>query len=150
MGGMNMQCKFDQIILERYVDGTSTRLESIFVEEHVKVCTNCRDYLSELQWIVANMAELTEFNEHTQQSLAMLTMTTVNELFPKVRKNSVLDILKGQRDITAAATQFVWHMPGVHALTTISKKGLQSTPRLIWGAARQLYRGGAMLRRVLA
>ncbi|MDP4146194.1 MAG: zf-HC2 domain-containing protein [Bacillota bacterium] len=55
-----MNCKFDKSLLYAYADDTIEPLERIFVEEHLKYCTECKEDLRVINVIEKGLMDMQE------------------------------------------------------------------------------------------
>ena len=58
-----MECSVGSYMIQMYIEGTIDPLEKIFVEEHLKVCKNCRKELTRLKLLYFELENLDEPSE---------------------------------------------------------------------------------------
>jgi len=57
-GGSNVACKIYEDLIDKYVEGLVTNEEKTILEEHIKVCSDCRQEVKELQQIIKTTGSL--------------------------------------------------------------------------------------------
>ncbi len=57
-GGSNVACKIYEDLIDKYVEGLVTAEEKNILEEHIKVCSDCRQEVKELQQIIKTAGSL--------------------------------------------------------------------------------------------
>ena len=145
-----MQCKFDQDLLQQYVDGTIGHLERVFAEEHLKVCPKCQAFIKELNFVAECFTHLHAPDSTLEDELDELVRHTVSMVCAESSKYNVLSLLHQQRHVATSALGFLQHIPGAKTLAAVGKKGLQLAPKAIWGVSRGIFVGGTKLAKVLA
>ncbi|MDP3488193.1 MAG: zf-HC2 domain-containing protein [Bacillota bacterium] len=145
-----MPCKFDQDLLQQYVDGTIGHLERVFADEHLKVCPRCQTLARELNFIAECFVSLHLPDARIDVDLDELVRHTVEIVCTESSKINVLSLLRQQRDVASCAMGFMQYVPGTKALAAVGKKSLQLAPKALWRVSRGLYVGGTKLAKVLA
>ncbi len=121
-----MSCRFDQDLLQDYLEKNCDPLTEIFIVEHLKVCRSCRQELAELKALywdlqelktkdVAIPAELEKVKNEVLQKVGAAEETT-EKVWPKVAKMSGL--------IWHTTTLFCDFIPGVKGSKSLLKMGL--------------------------
>jgi len=145
-----MQCKFDQDLLQHYVDGTIGDLERVFAEEHLKVCPECQEFVREMHFIAECFVANDSYGAKLEEELDELVRHTVAIVCTESSKINVVALVRQQRDVASCAMGFMHYVPGTKALAAMGKKGLQLAPKALWGMSRGLFVGGKKLAKVLA
>lgn len=142
-----MQCKFDQDLLQQYIDGTIGDLERVFADAHLKVCPRCQNHVKELNFIGECFASLHAPDARLEEELDELVRHTVELV---CGESSKISLLRQQRSVANCVMGFLKYVPGTKTLVAVGKKGLQVAPKALWGVSRGIYVGGTKLAKVLA
>jgi hypothetical protein len=143
-----MQCRFDSELLQQYVDRTIGALETVFVEEQLKVCPHCQTIVAELRWLAECLPSLHTSHE-VEEELAELAHVTAATLCSETKGMGLTELIKQQLAIANSAASFLKHVPGIGALKALGIRGLKSAPKATWQLSRGLFMGGVKLARVL-
>lgn len=113
-GGKAMSCKFDKEIIHKYLDNTIDPLELVFLKEHIKVCSDCKDELELMgkldESLYGFFQELPQGEIPEDFSLSVLDMCYEENklnLRDKVKKGVEIN-----KSIIENATRFAGYMPG--------------------------------------
>lgn len=145
-----MQCKFDQDLLQQYLEGTIGGLERVFAVEHLKVCPHCQSVVREIDIITECFASLQAPDAMLEAELDELVRHTVEIICTESSKINVLSLLRQQSAVAGCALAFIQYVPGTKALAAVGKRGLQLAPKALWGVSQKLFVGGTKLVKVLA
>lgn len=119
-----MRCSFDQNLLHDYLENTIEPLEKIILLEHLKVCKECRQELTELKLLYW------EFNSLPDIDLPIETMSVKESVINKIKKDQIKDndkysfknYISTQSSALESASIFLRFIPG----TTIASNLLDS------------------------
>lgn len=117
-----MECSVGSYMIQMYIEGTIDPLEKIFVEEHLKVCKNCRKELTRLKLLYFELDNLDEPSE-VPDELEQVRNMVLDSIFDTGNKYGVKKFIKQQKKALSLASGFADFIPG----RSIVKKGIKAT-----------------------
>ena len=103
-----MDCKFDKELLYSYDDNTIEPLDKIFLEEHIKYCTNCQNDLKLIK-IVNESINDELFNFELPDKLSIISELVADNCISKLEyinsKMTINDFIKTYKDISNVITE---------------------------------------------
>ncbi|HCW54598.1 MAG TPA: hypothetical protein DG753_12885 [Clostridium sp.] len=82
-------CNLDKELLYSYADETIEELEKIFVEEHLKYCTQCQDELREIRDFDRKLEELNYDDITVPDRLSIISELVVENFTSEIEKEQV-------------------------------------------------------------
>lgn len=114
-------CDLNKELLQEYMDGELTTLEAQLLEEHLKICSDCRKELNQLKildW---------DYRFHTQldiphHQIDHLRTTTFDRCFSELVSSpenaSLADVYKIQTSSMKLAVNYMQFLPGASLIKT--------------------------------
>ncbi len=120
-----MTCLFDKNLLQEYLDGTIEPLEKIILEEHLKVCGDCRRDLSDFKLLLWELEEMPPIDlppEALDIKDEVLNRIVGLEVAPDHNKGiGFKNVMEIQNNIIKNTTLFFKFIPGGEMLVNSSK-----------------------------
>ncbi|MBB6218844.1 hypothetical protein HNQ80_005019 [Anaerosolibacter carboniphilus] len=135
------QCKFDEFLLQEYLDGTIDVLEKIILEEHLKSCAYCRRELTELKLLMWEFESLPDIELPSE--IPLLRSKTLNQLQDAHGTNSfgIKELVDLQRNVLQNAGSFLEMAPGVKPGMVALKKGVKKAPSVLYRTVDVMLKG---------
>lgn len=140
-----MSCKLDQLLLQDLLEGVIDPLEQLFVEEHLKVCKECRKELSELKLLFWDLNDKANYDITLPPELDVLKDPILERVVGTVSKSPTQLIIDIQRKNVKALGTFLNHVPGVKASNKLVKEGVKAAPFAIGKVSKGLLKGTKFL-----
>lgn len=130
-----MRCSFDKNLLQGYLEKTITPLENIILEEHLKVCNDCRRDLIELKLLFWELKEMPCIDlppEAFAVKNEVLKMVTDLEIpAENLQSFGIKDLVKIQNHIIHSATLFLKFIPGNKIIANTTKSSAKKASSFI-------------------
>ncbi|MEL1135738.1 zf-HC2 domain-containing protein [Desulfitobacterium sp. THU1] len=148
-----MICNLDKNLLQDLLDGVIDPVEKLFVEEHLKACSECRQEINELKLLFWDLNDKSSYdlelpleldhikNALLEQSLEPASQSTFNSLMEVQRKN-----IKSARNNMKSASKFLDFVPGIKAGNALAKESLKATPSALKYVSKSLLKTGKLLK----
>lgn len=135
---MNTNCKFEPDLIQKYAEGTIDPLEKIFVEEHIKVCRNCRKELTEMKLLFWELQDIDKTEPEIPPEMDELREKAVDRIFEgEPSKYGFKEFLKHQKKVLSDMGSFVNFIPGTSEGKTIAKKA----PSVLYRLSGKAFKG---------
>lgn len=105
-------CSLDKDLLYSYIDGTIGELEKIFVEEHLKYCTECQKELRKIREFDNELENLNYKDIYIPDRLSMIA--------EMVAENCMSQMEKEQVDI-----EYANYKEGMKLIRVVAKEGIR-------------------------
>ena len=130
-----MSCdKVDASLLQEYLESTIDPLEKIFVENHLKICKECRRELSELKLLFYDLDDKSNYVIEMPAELETMRDDIIDSFLGK-RKSPSKKIIEMQVENIKTTGKFIEFLPGAKQAPKVLKqasKGLkQGVKKLI-------------------
>ncbi|EPR13941.1 anti-sigma factor family protein [Ruminiclostridium papyrosolvens] len=123
-----MDCdKVDASLLQEYLESTIDPLEKIFVENHLKICKECRRELSELKLLLYDLDDRSNYIIEIPAELETMRDDIIDTFLGK-RKSPSKRIIERQVETIKATGKFIEFLPGAKQAPKVLKqasKGLK-------------------------
>ncbi|ABR49078.1 conserved hypothetical protein [Alkaliphilus metalliredigens QYMF] len=130
-----MNCSFDKSLLQESLENTIEPLESIILEEHLKVCHGCRRDLMELKLLLWELEEMSSVDLPPE---ALDVKARVLHDFKNRQPSSedthpfgIKDFVDIQSNILSSATLFLRFIPGAKVASKTSKSTIKKASSLL-------------------
>lgn len=126
-----MACKLDPDLLQDYLDGAIEPLEKLVLDEHLKVCRECRKMLTELKLLFWELEDLDQLEIPPEVSL--IHEKVEKTLGQKVESENfnMGDLLNIQKNILDAQGKFIAYIPGLKtSVSYLRKSAVKASSRL--------------------
>ncbi len=123
-----MSCdKVDASLLQEYLESTIDPLEKIFVENHLKICNECRRELSELKLLLYDLDDKSNYVIEIPAELETMRDDIIDSFLGK-RKSPSKKIIEMQVENIKTTGKFIEFLPGAKQAPKVIKqasKGLK-------------------------
>lgn len=136
-----MDCKFDKFLLQDLLDGVIDPVEKIFLEEHLKVCKECRKEMTALKLLFWDLDNKDNYDVEIPQELDLIKDAVLRRSVGKAQKNIAGMVIEQQRETLKISSKFLEYVPGVKEGGKLLKEGARATPSVIRKASMHLVKG---------
>lgn len=136
-----MNCVLDKFLLQDLLEGVIDPIEQLFVEEHLRICKECRKELTELKLLFWDLNDKSNYDITIPAELDYLKDTLLERAVGTVSKSPTKVIIDIQRKNVRALGMFLNHVPGVKASNELVKQGVKAAPSAIGKASKGLLKG---------
>ncbi len=141
-----MDCKIDANLLQDYLEGTIEPLDKIIIEEHLKLCSDCRNQLLTLKLLFWELDELAKTRIEIPSEVPEIREKILSSLFAgSYNSMSLQEVLELQKKTIANAGMFIRFIPGARTGESYLKKGLSKTPAAAFALSGNILKGGFKL-----
>lgn len=123
---MDKTCKFDILLLQEYLDGFMDPLEKIVLEEHLKICPECRRELTGLKLTLWELDSTLNFNVEIPRELDDMRDSIVEEAAGQPIRSTTERIVGMQLKAAKTSTAFLQYIPGVTQGSQLIRDGVKS------------------------
>ncbi|WP_019849518.1 zf-HC2 domain-containing protein [Desulfitobacterium sp. PCE1] len=123
-----MTCKLDKLLLQDLLDDTLDPIEKLFVDEHLKICPECRKELNELKLLFWDLSDKSTYEIELPPELDQLKGILLEQVSEPSSQSSFTALVEIQRKNIRSASRFLDYVPGVKASNNLAKESLKATP----------------------
>ncbi len=117
-----MSCdKVDASLLQEYLESTIDPLEKIFVENHLKICKECRRELSELKLLFYDLDDKSNYVIEIPAELETMRDDIIDSFLGK-RKSPSKKIIEMQVENIKTTGKFIEFLPGAKQAPKVLKQ----------------------------
>jgi Predicted integral membrane protein len=138
-----MGCKIDDNLLQEYIDGMLDPLQKVIVEEHLKVCPDCRREVTEMKLLLWEIDSIGNQKIDVPAEAVNMIENVIDRVENERKKSfNLIDIMKVQVGVVKYTGAFLKYMPGVKTGEKYIKKGIKKMPALLYKTAAAAFTGG--------
>ncbi|SHN86960.1 zf-HC2 domain-containing protein [Desulfitobacterium chlororespirans] len=145
-----MTCKLDKLLLQDLLDGTIDPLEKLLVDEHLKICPECRKDLNELKLLFWDLNDKSIYEialpPELDQQLDQLKGLLLEQVFEPSPQSTFTALMGIQRKNIKSASKFLNYVPGVKTGNYLAKEGLKATPSALKLVSKGLLKSTKLLK----
>ncbi|WP_024833063.1 zf-HC2 domain-containing protein [Ruminiclostridium josui] len=124
-----MSCdKVDASLLQDFLESTIDPLEKIFVENHLKICKECRRELSELKLLLYDLDDKSNYVIDIPTELETMRDDIIDSFLGK-RKSPSKKIIEMQIETVKTTGKFIEFLPGAKQAPKILKQASKGLKR---------------------
>ncbi|MCX7710394.1 MAG: zf-HC2 domain-containing protein [Clostridia bacterium] len=141
-----MNCNFKPDLLQDYLEGIIDPIERIFVEEHLKVCRECRKELSDMKLLFWELEGLKKSRVEVPAEVRKVRESALEKVFNNCETSMNLKrLMELQRKNFSNAGLYLKFIPGVKTGEKYLKNGLKKAPSLALKLSGSALKGGFKL-----
>ncbi|HWQ73210.1 MAG TPA: zf-HC2 domain-containing protein [Desulfitobacteriaceae bacterium] len=140
-----MNCKLDRVLLQDLLEDIIDPVEKLVVEEHLKICKECRKELTELKLLFWDLNNKSNYEIALPAEVDQIKDAILERAAGKVSQSTVKIILNIQRKNVRASGIFLDYVPGVKAGNKLIKNGMKAAPTVIGKVSKRLIKGTKFL-----
>ncbi len=136
-----MDCKLDKVLLQDLLEGTIDPVERLFVEEHLKLCRECRRELTELKLLFWDLNDKSNYDISVPEELDQIKDLILEKAAGKTAKSTTEIIYDIQRQNLRASGMFLDYVPGLKTSNMLVKEGVKAAPSAMLRMSKGLIKG---------
>ncbi len=140
-----MNCKLDRVLLQDLLEDIIDPVEKLVVEEHLKICKECRKELTELKLLFWDLNNKSNYEITLPAEVDQIKDAILERAAGKVSQSTTRIILNIQRKNIRASGIFLDYVPGVKAGNKLIKNGMKAAPTVIGKVSKRLIKGTKFL-----
>ncbi len=140
-----MNCKLDRVLLQDLLEDIIDPVEKLVVEEHLKICKECRKELTELKLLFWDLNNKSNYEITLPAEADQIKDAILERAAGKVSQSTTRIILNIQRKNIRASGIFLDYVPGVKAGNKLIKNGMKAAPTVIGKVSKRLIKGTKFL-----
>ncbi|WP_041917203.1 zf-HC2 domain-containing protein [Desulfitobacterium dehalogenans] len=141
-----MTCKLDKLLLQDLLDDTLDPIEKLFVDEHLKICPECRKELNELKLLFWDLSDKSTYEIELPPELDQLKGILLEQVSEPSSQSSFTALVEIQRKNIRSASRFLDYVPGVKASNNLAKESLKATPSALKLVSKGLLKSTKLLK----
>jgi hypothetical protein len=140
-----MNCKLDRVLLQDLLEDIIDPVEKLVVEEHLKICKECRKELTELKLLFWDLNNKSNYEITLPAEVDQIKDAILERAAGKVSQSTTKIILNIQRRNVRASGIFLDYVPGVKTGNKLIKNGMKAAPTVIGKVSKRLIKGTKFL-----
>jgi predicted anti-sigma-YlaC factor YlaD len=146
MGGLKMDCTFNQDLLQDYFDDTIDPAEKLVVKEHLKECRECAKEFLLMQLMFWDLEMINKTEVVIPAEVSKVRQKVLEELIEyKPNSMGMADLVALQAKNFANAGLFLKYVPGLKVGERYLKKGLAESQTAALKFSGLILKGGFRL-----
>ncbi|HHY28856.1 MAG TPA: hypothetical protein GX523_19325 [Desulfitobacterium dehalogenans] len=141
-----MTCKLDRMLLQALLDDTLDPIEKLFVDEHLKICPECRKELNELKLLFWDLSDKFTYEIELPPELDQLKGILLEQVSEPSSQSTFTTLVEIQRKNIKSASKFLDYVPGVKASNNLAKESLKATPSALKLVSKGLLKSTKLLK----
>lgn len=140
-----MECKLDKSLLQDMVEGIIEPGEKILLEEHLKLCKQCRRELTELKLLFWDLNNKDNYEIDIPKELDLLKDVVIKKTVQKQSLTPAGVLMEQQINTMKSSSKFLEFVPGIKQGGKLIKEGAKATPTALTKASKGLVKGAKKL-----
>jgi len=134
------------MLLQALLDDTLDPIEKLFVDEHLKICPECRKELNELKLLFWDLSDKFTYEIELPPELDQLKGILLEQVSEPSSQSTFTTLVEIQRKNIKSASKFLDYVPGVKASNNLAKESLKATPSALKLVSKGLLKSTKLLK----